>query len=49
MDADEDAYGRAIRDYYEGGESLEIVERDDGFVEGASGPGDLLQRVRRLE
>ncbi|WP_158853229.1 class I SAM-dependent methyltransferase [Halorhabdus sp. CUG00001] len=39
MDAAEDAYGQAIRDYYEGGEErFEIIERDDGFVAPSSGP-----------
>lgn len=38
MDADEDAYGRALRDYHETGEGFEIVERDDGFVSPSGGP-----------
>lgn len=38
MDADEDAYGRALRDCHEIGEGFEIVERDDGFVSPSGGP-----------
>jgi SAM-dependent methyltransferase len=34
----EDAYGRLIADYLETGEGIEIVERDDGFIN-ASGYG----------
>jgi SAM-dependent methyltransferase len=54
MDADADAYGKAIRDYDEDEEGFEIIERDDGFVAPSGGPemyfseydewGDHLQR-----
>jgi SAM-dependent methyltransferase len=30
---DEDAYGRLIRHYFEQGSGIEIVERDDGFID----------------
>jgi SAM-dependent methyltransferase len=32
LKASEDAYGRLIADYLETGEGIEIVERDDGFI-----------------
>lgn len=38
MDEDADAYGKAIRDYYENGEGFEIIERDDGFIAPSGGP-----------
>ena len=31
MDADEDAYGQAMLDHYEGRQTWEIIERDDGW------------------
>jgi hypothetical protein len=34
----EDAYGRRVLDYFERGEGLEIVERDDGFINSSGGP-----------
>ena len=33
MRASEDAYGRLILDYLDTGEGIEIVERDDGFID----------------
>jgi len=33
-----DAYGKAIRDYYEDEEGFEIVERDDGLIAPSGGP-----------
>lgn len=38
MRADDDAYGRALRDYHETGEGFEIVERDDGYISPSGGP-----------
>lgn len=38
MNQTQDAYGRLILDYYERGEGIEVVERDDGFIN-ASGQG----------
>ncbi|MCU4716478.1 class I SAM-dependent methyltransferase [Halapricum hydrolyticum] len=38
MDAEKDAYGQAILDYYEYEDGFEIVERDDGFVAPSGGP-----------
>jgi len=36
----EDAYGRLIADYLETGKGIEIVERDDGFIQASRyGPG----------
>jgi SAM-dependent methyltransferase len=40
MDPDEDAYGQAMLDHYEGREAWEIIERDDGWV-GTSQGTDL--------
>ena len=40
MDADEDAYGQAMVDHYEGRETWEILERDDGWF-GTSPGNDL--------
>lgn len=38
MDPEQDAYGRAIRDYHEVGEGSEVVERDDGWIAPSAGP-----------
>jgi SAM-dependent methyltransferase len=44
----EDAYGRLILDYLETGESIEIVERDGGFIDGSRyGPGYYFSPFRR--
>ena len=32
--AQEDAYGELVAAYYRGEDVVEIVERDDGFIEG---------------
>ena len=40
MDADEDAYGQAMVDHYEGRQTWEIIERDDGWF-GPSRGNDL--------
>jgi SAM-dependent methyltransferase len=46
--ADEDAYGRLILDHFEGRPALEIVERDDGFINASTyGPEAYLAPVRR--
>lgn len=37
MDKDADAYGKAIRDYYESEEGFEVVDRDDGFIAPSGG------------
>ena len=43
LNSDEDAQGREIYDAYKGdGEVLEIVERDDGFIEAYAGPRDYI-------
>ncbi len=40
MKKQQDAYGRLIADYLETGEGIEIVERDDGFIQASGyGPG----------
>jgi len=38
MKPEEDAFGQEIWAYYKGGESLEIIERDDGYFDAASLP-----------
>jgi SAM-dependent methyltransferase len=38
LTSEQDAQGRAIRDFYEGEANLEIIERDDGYIEAAEGP-----------
>lgn len=38
MDPDQDAYGRAIRDFHKDGEGFELVERDDGWIGPSGGP-----------
>lgn len=38
MEPEQDAYGHAIRDYYEDGEAFELVERDDGWIAPSGGP-----------
>jgi SAM-dependent methyltransferase len=44
----EDAYGRLILDYSESGEGLEVVERDDGFIDASGyGPAAYFARFRR--
>jgi len=35
---EQDAYGRLIHDYLAGEEAVEIVERDDGYIDSSSGP-----------
>jgi SAM-dependent methyltransferase len=37
-----DAFGRAVLDWTRGGETPEILERDDGFVDTGAGPGVYL-------
>ncbi len=36
----EDAYGHSISDFYETGNALEIIEREDGFIDLSSGPSN---------
>jgi hypothetical protein len=44
----EDAYGRLILDHLEGGDAIEVVERDDGFINASSlGPAAYFAPVRR--
>jgi len=44
----EDAYGRLILDYVERGEGLEVVERDDGFINASGyGPAAYFAPFRR--
>ncbi|MGB2875193.1 MAG: methyltransferase domain-containing protein [Gaiellaceae bacterium] len=44
----EDAYGRLILDYLERGEGIEIVERDDGFINASGyGPAAYFFPLRR--
>jgi SAM-dependent methyltransferase len=44
----EDAYGRLILDYFERGEGLEVVERDDGFINSSGfGPAGYFAPFRR--
>ncbi|HYX89296.1 MAG TPA: methyltransferase domain-containing protein [Gaiellaceae bacterium] len=44
----EDAYGRLILDYLERGEGIEVVERDDGYLDASNfGPGSYFAPVRR--
>ncbi len=38
MKAHQDAFGQEIFDYFQTGEAIEIVERDDGFLGTSSGP-----------
>lgn len=51
MDSDADAFGTALREYHEGGESYEIVERDDGYIDANpielyfTGYGDWNKRI----
>ena len=35
LPADQDAYGRELYDYWQKGEGIEIIERDDGFITAA--------------
>ncbi len=44
MKPHEDAFGREIYDYFQGGEAIEIVERDDGFLGVSMGPGAYLSQ-----
>lgn len=47
LTSSQDAYGHEIYDYYKGDrEVLEIVERDDGFIEAYPGPRSYLSRYR---
>ncbi|MBN1270256.1 MAG: methyltransferase domain-containing protein [Kiritimatiellae bacterium] len=43
MNKNQDAYGRALLDFYEGKGGYEIVERDDGHVGLSGGPPAYLQ------
>ncbi len=36
----EDAYGHSIADYFEKGRGLEIIEREDGYIDLSSGPSN---------
>jgi 2-polyprenyl-3-methyl-5-hydroxy-6-metoxy-1,4-benzoquinol methylase len=43
----DDAYGRLILDYFEEGKGIEVVERDDGFVNASGdGPGAYVAPFR---
>jgi SAM-dependent methyltransferase len=44
----DDAHGRLILDYFESGEGLEVVERDDGFIDASGyGPAAYFAPYRR--
>ena len=46
--AEQDAYGRLILEYLETGEGIEIVERDDGFIDASRyGPAAYFLPLRR--
>ena len=47
MRPEEDAYGRLILDHLEGRPAVEIVERDDGFVNASGGPTAYFAPFRR--
>ena len=48
MKSSEDAYGRLIADYMETGEGIEIVEREDGFIQASGyGPGAYFLPFRK--
>lgn len=38
MRPEEDAFGQEIYDFYQGNSAVEIIERDDGFVDVSAGP-----------
>ena len=38
MKPEQDAFGREIYDYFQTGEAVEIIEREDGFVDLSGGP-----------
>ncbi len=38
MKPEQDAFGREIYDYFQTGEAIEIIEREDGFVDLSGGP-----------
>jgi SAM-dependent methyltransferase len=39
MKAEQDAYGAGYRDMLNGGDWIEIIERDDGYIDASPGPG----------
>lgn len=43
----QDAYGRLVLDWYEGRPAVEMVERDDGFLQANRGPLPYFQPVGR--
>ena len=48
LEPKQDAYGRLILEYLETGEGIEIVERDDGFIDASSwGPAAYFAPFRR--
>ncbi len=42
MSYKEDAFGQALKDYLQGKEVLEIIERDDGYIDATKPVGDYL-------
>jgi SAM-dependent methyltransferase len=44
---DEDAYGRAVLDWFEGRPATEIVEREDGLIMANRGPANYFDPIRR--
>lgn len=38
MQANQDAFGREMRDYFTGGDGFEAIERDDGYLDLSGGP-----------
>ena len=48
MEPGDDAYGRLILDYFERGEGIEVVERDDGYLDPSTfGPAAYFAGIRR--
>ena len=42
MRYEEDAFGQALKDYLQGNEVFEIIERDDGYIDATKSVGDYL-------
>jgi SAM-dependent methyltransferase len=47
MRPDQDAYGHAVLDWFEGRPAAEIVERDDGLIMANRGPANYFDPIRR--
>lgn len=43
----QDAYGRLVFDWYEGRPAVEVVERDDGYLQASRGPLQYFQPIGR--